>query len=383
MTDYCSHCFHEFMPIRAWFRCINNACSGRRVDDIYNKWHNITAPVVTGLAFAPSRADVALGLFGGIRRLKCSRCSAMTTVRLCPFCHEELAEDGVNVPHKIIALFGSTSAGKTCYLASALREFPIALNQFGYSGLISGDRSRELQRAFLPLFHQGELPRRTPAQQTKPIEFRLTTNNMDPCTMDIFDCGGEAVKSKSQIQINIKQAQLAKGFIFMIDPFQLINLRPQLQRMGVTLPPYQYDALPSNVLNSLIESFEGWGMSPGGMIQAPFAFIVSKMDVWRDTVYPRTSLHGPSAAIKAISPTVAQLDHSALEEESNTLKESLRKWDLGLSTLIEQRFERYMFFAASALGANPTSGTMSVPVNPERVELPLLWLADETEIISI
>lgn len=383
MADYCSWCFREFMPVRARFRCINNACPGRALDSVYNDSHGVIAPALTGLAFSPSRPNVALGVFGGIRRAKCPRCSVVTTVRLCPVCHDELAEDGANVPHSVIALFGSSSSGKTCYLATALKEFPTAVNHFGYSGLVSGDRSRELESALLPLHTQGILPRRTAKEQTRPIEFRLTTNNLEPRAMDIFDCGGEAVNSRSQIQINVKQAQLAKGFIFMIDPFQLIDLRPKIEQLGVPLPPYQNDARPANVLNRLVESFEGWGMSPGGMIQAPVAFVVSKLDVWRNTIDPGTSLHDPSAAIKTISSTSAQLDHSALEGESNTIKELLREWDLGLATLIEQRFERHMFFAVSALGANPVGGTMTVPVKSERVEFPLLWLADETEIISI
>lgn len=385
MVDYCSHCFHEFVSFRAWFRCTNYTCSGRKVDEVYNKWHNIASPVLTGMAIRPSRPDIALGVLGGIRKVKCPQCSILTTVRICPICHDELAEDGANVPHKVIALFGSSQSGKTCYLASALREFPNALNRFEYSGSVSGDRSRDLERKLLPLFTENLLPTRTPEQQTKPIEFRLTASNLAPCAMDIFDCGGEAVRSRSQIQFNVKQARIAKGFAFMIDPFQLEGLRKQLQALGVALPPYQYDALPSSTLNRLIESFEGWGMSPGGMIQAPFAFVVSKLDVWRETIDPKESVRRPSSAIKSTSSNFnsAQLDYSTLENESSTIKNKLREWDLGLSTLIEQRFERYMFFAVSALGASPVGGNMTVPVVPNRVELPLLWLANETEIISI
>lgn len=383
MANYCLHCFHEFMPLRAWFRCTNDSCSGRKVDNIYNSSHGGFAAPPTGLAFSPSLVKMTLGVLGGIKRLRCPVCSEETTKRICPFCHNELFEDSAKVPHKIIALFGSSSSGKTCYLASALLAFPTVLSKFGYNGHVSGDRSRELARKFSPLITEGRVPSRTVSQQSEPIVFRLTSDNVGSCSMDIFDCGGDAVSTRSQIQLNIKQARLAKGFIFMIDPYQLIDLRPLLQKAGIALTPNQYDDLPSNVLNRLIEAFEGWGMSPDGMIQAPFAFVVTKMDVWRDTISTRTPLHDPSAAVKHSSSTRADLDYSVIDVESDAIKEQLLKWDSNLCALIEQRFERYKFFAVSALGANPVGGIVPLPVRPDRVEIPMLWIAQETEIISI
>lgn len=201
--------------------------------------------------------------------------------------------------------------------------------------------------------------------------------------MDIFDCGGDSVASIKGIQGEVPQAQHAKGFIFTIDPFQLPNLRSKLQQRGVTLPPLQNAALPLDILQTLIEAFEEWGAASGGKIKTPVAFVVSKLDIWRDAIYPTSSLHRPSVAIRQISHLTAQLDHSALEDESDMVRAHLRVWDPMLCTLIEQTFERYSFFAVSALGKPPIDGMMTSPVEPDRVELPLLWLADETGVIAI
>lgn len=373
----CPYCYNVVNLSKVVFRCTGQTQAGRtacapRPDPLRQQFLNDGAPVMPIIAV---NGAPVLGKGGA----SCSDCGARSAVRCCPHCHSLLPHTLDN-DSPLYGLVGVRASGKTVMLAamhseltkSIARRFSAAIdNPGGGTGL-----AKQLQDYDAEMSKQGgQLPQQTQVgQKSAPAvyEWRYGVKGKVRSTIfSFYDNAGEDFASEDRA-LSIHYLGQVSGVILLLDPFSFPENVQRAADSGISLS--QSDG-PENVLGSLTSVLQmSHAVKKNKKITVPVAVVVSKIDAFFDQLPENHPLRQPSSKLGVFD-----------EAESRSLHDHMAAlvagWGGdGLLRSLEQNYESYRVFGASALGAEPNYRTGMVNARgrlPHRVAEPFLWLLAE------
>ncbi len=257
-TAMCPSCFHSFSLHRPLFRCIIPECAGQGEDEIYGRARGLTIPVMGRILQPSSRG------FATPRQAECDICHNISRAHICPHCHGELSYDIGLVDQYMIAIIGSSAAGKTHYIASLIHHLQQATGKnFGLTVRMLGDATQQRWEHdfYTPLFINKTRLQPTPsavvdAQIKVPLVLRVTFSRgrvRRAINISFFDTAGEDMALFSTMSLQNRYICLADGLILLLDPLQIPAVRQQITTLP--LPPVDPKAAPENIVGRLRDLF--------------------------------------------------------------------------------------------------------------------------------
>jgi GTPase SAR1 family protein len=307
--------------------------------------------------------------------------------RVCPRCHQHLPTKIDYMSNELIAIVGSTAAGKSHYITTLINELRTRpfLSQIGCRPLVSAEQETDDtydNDYFQPLYgRKEELPpttSRARRQAPRPLMFQLIRPHpvnfkTQRINLVFFDTAGEDVADSNVLgTVYNRYITRASGIILFIDPLQVTNLSSALASSG--RPGVAIDGKhgTDKVIERMVRVFQQQtSMKPGDQISIPTALVLSKADMlW--------NLPGVSKSSPLFQESLHQRgfdveDHLALKQEIVDLLEQS-----GGNAILEQAkasFKRYSFFAVTATGCSAGPQNHQFPaILPKRCVDPLLWI---------
>ena len=378
----CPYCYYRVDPRSIMIRCTGRPAPGREActlkeDPARNRGLGDSTPVLP--SFAPPRGRLSLGsaLSG-----ECPNCFGRSGIRVCPQCHSVLpASFGGRSP--MFGVVGVKGSGKTVMLTvlskelktSVARRFDASIDDVGSSALM-----RKMARWRDQMDSGGQLPESTaefnPAETVPAVlEWRYERKGVagisrdEATVLSFYDTAGEDLKTLEGTR-NQHYLAAADGLIVLLDPFGFRANRDRGLAMGI--PETQLEIEPVNVLGSITTMLrEEAGKGGRKKVDRPMAIVVSKIDAFFRDLPPEHPVRQPGSNRPLFDEAESRSVHDHIEA-------LIHDWD-GDDVLAHLRlnYERYRFFAASALGAEPeyrSERVNSRGVLPHRVAEPLLWL---------
>lgn len=388
-TITCPFCFEVFPSQSAMFRCSNPRCSGREEDTVYSEALGVRTPP-TGRAFSAAPRSGLLSRFSQeMPKAACDKCGKDTNVRICPSCHFELSHDAGLIDDYVIAIIGAKGTGKGHYLATLIHRLEHEVGTQFQAGLLRvGDvtRRRFKNDYEQPLFLRKEALEATLSGAVNlsvkvPMVFRLTIRdgrNTQAINLSFFDSAGEDMGSLDAMSIQAKYICHAAGIVFLLDPLQIDSVRQQLQGCpGVRLPPFDPDAEPASIVERLRELFERQqSLRATAKVKTPVAFALSKIDM----VMP---ILAPGSALLRTGEHFGYYNLSDSQSVHTEVWNYLQNWmGPGFDNRVASAFDKYRYFAVSALGRSPDEKGKLEAISSIRVEDPFLWLLCEMGLIK-
>jgi hypothetical protein len=315
----------------------------------------------------------------------CPNCSNPAFERVCPDCKAEIAPP---VGPKTIAVVGSSSSGKTCFITALIRQIKTVLARRDSlrAGLIWEDQP---SRNYFDLQHKSIFVEHTvpdPTQKNAPIKtIRITVRYPHPrksrqtvVSLCFPDPAGEPLESMDQPYF-ADFLQQSEAIMLMVDPFATDVFKDR-ERLRGSEDYFAIESLRDATapLNKVVTALRGENRR--GQLSQKLAVVVTKCDA--DGVFnPDKELDedGYPYAEQGV-PYDSKLAKRMSDAVSRHLHDDLML--PGLVATAEAEFKYVHFFAASALGVAPEKKMMpdgSIMLymenpNPRRVEEPLLWI---------
>jgi hypothetical protein len=283
--------------------------------------------------------------------------------RACPNCAHPLPVDIDDRRIVTIAVLGTSSAGKTHYLASAMYQAcrmqgldPVGCDQFEADDLTA---KRYHEEYFEPLFVQKRTLASTNLDagvQFRPLVYRVRFRNSLPCSILFHDVSGEMLYDP---EMRARYAQFiyrADGAIFLIDPDQLAIPRGHTSRHGPA----------SSATYNQADMLISWLSNISQTI--PVAVTLSKSDL------VTAAFPGSFKWFSQPSPSSSADWSREMGEISREVLELFRRLDAhDLVAASRRRGNSTTFHAVTALGGNPDE--MSIEhIQPRRCLDPLVTL---------
>ncbi|HBU42755.1 TRAFAC clade GTPase domain-containing protein [Microbacterium sp. UBA837] len=290
------------------------------------------------------------------------------------------------LPHSITAesplfgLVGVRASGKTVMLSAlhseltktVARRFDAAIdNPGGGTGL-----AKVLQDLNAEMAHEGGLlPQQTQVgQKSAPAvyEWRYAQNGRTRSTIfSFYDNAGEDFASEDRA-LSIHYLGQVSGVILLLDPFSFPENAARAADRGVSLSASDG---PEAVLGSLTAVLRmSHSVKQNKKIPVPVAVVVSKIDAFFDEIPHNHPLRQPASKL----PLFDEAESKSLHDHMAAL---IARWGGdGLLRSLEQNYDTYRVFGASALGAEPDyrAGVINARGRlPHRVAEPFLWLLAE------
>ena len=389
---HCPFCFETFGPHEIVFRCLNRLCPERREDPVYanarsnmqNIDGNVGSALMGNVIDPSSQADQRKPLLwerGTLpRSATCSFCGKESKTYLCPKCHFELPHDLERVRQLTIAIVGSRGGGKSFLIGSfvhGLETYLVSSMDMTVSMLDDDTQKRWLRDFYLPIFHDKTiLPPNSPAEVDMrvriPLILRLTRTGRlrnHSANLSLFDSSGEDMNNSLTISEHVRSILYADGLVFVIDPWQIRQVRDRLANPAIQ--PAKIDAMsnPENLLDRLVGILEREKIvKPNAKIPIPLALVVTKIDTL-------TPLLDPSSILVNAGTHHHGLNLKEIETVNEEMKGWLGRWlTPGFLKKVEQRFTSYSYFGVSALGEQRDPGPQLEVLDALRVEEPFFWL---------
>ena len=373
----CPYCYNPIKLNKVVFRCTGQAQAGRtacvpRPDPLRQQFLNDGAPAMPIIAASGVQVQ-------GKGSASCLDCGARSAARCCPHCHSLLPHTLDN-GSPLYGLVGVRASGKTVMLAamhneltkSIARRFSAAIdNPGGGTGL-----AKQLQNYDAEMSKEGgRLPQQTQVgQKSAPAvyEWRYDVKGkMRSTIFSFYDNAGEDFASEDRA-LSIHYLGEVSGVMLLLDPFSFPENMQRATDKGISLS--QSDG-PENVLGSLTSVLRmSHSVKRNKKIKVPVAVVVSKIDAFFDQLPENHPLREPSSKLGVFD----EAESLSLHDHMTAL---VAGWGGdGLLRSLEQNYETYRVFGASALGAEPDyhSGTVNARGRlPHRVAEPFLWLLSE------
>ncbi|MBQ7373065.1 MAG: GTPase domain-containing protein [Clostridia bacterium] len=283
---------------------------------------------------------------------------------VCPYCDHNLKDGGRHV-EILIPVVGGASAGKTCFITSAMmaiEKHAVANNlQYKYSPTSTDNFVRDKTA-----MEHGITPEKTGETRLNYYQFYLTPNGEKIKNLiSLCDIAGEAYNDTSEISKQIGY-KFANAFILVVDPFSIIKYKKE-QGIGFNATQYKTSEFRlDDVLSSLITVLENMHcLNSKNMIKTDVVVVFNKCD-YAD-LYNR--LGAP-----AIKNYLAR--HNATEYQAqNVLCENflIEYEESNFLNTIKSKFKSVQFFACSSLGHIENGRAFS----PKGVAEPMLWIIDK------
>lgn len=387
---HCPFCFESFGAHEILFRCLTRDCKGRKEDPVYanarshaqNIGRNVGTALMGNVIDPSGGVDERKRLWERAlpRSVICSFCGKESRAYLCPKCHFELPHDIERVRQWTIAIVGSRGGGKSFLIGSfvhGLETHLVESMDMTMSMLDDDTQERWLKDFYWPIFRDKTLlPPTEPAEVDMrvriPLMLRLTRTGLlrnYSANLSLFDSSGEDMNKSRTISEHVRSILFADGLVFVIDPWQIRQVRDQLADLTIQPAVINEMSSPERLLDRLCGTFEREGIvKEGAKIPIPLALVVTKIDTLRP-------LLDPSSILANASTHNHKLNLKEIATVSEEVKSWLGRWlTPGFLKKVEQRFTSYSYFGVSALGEQLDSGSRLEVLDALRVEEPFFWL---------
>lgn len=293
--------------------------------------------------------------------------------RICPKCHNPLPLSYGKKPVKMISIIGVTGSGKTVYISQLLKHIDEDVNKAGLSAFyLSSNESDFVEHN--KVAKNVPLPdSTTPGTLSQPMFYDIVQsvngfkNKED--TIVLYDIAGENCQTTtdengittSGAEKMIKFApfvQNSNGIILLIDPKQLKFVEGDGDEKA-----------PSEVLNTLHNV-----IAKEGHCKTPIAICISKSDQCA-SILPEIASDDVQCSDADISGLPkCEFDGRTYNQLQQGLTELMKKNANSVCQKLNTQYERYNFFALSAIGCEAGNNGPIYEPSPKRIEEPILWL---------
>jgi GTPase SAR1 family protein len=319
--------------------------------------------------------------------------------RKCPHCGELLPTnmDDPRVENYIIAIVGAAAAGKSHYIAAAIRELrEQAQHLVGYTEL-TADRTTQkeyLDNYYGPLFREKRhIPYNRPTfdPTRKPLVYRMTLPVPGPepivrnVNLFLYDAAGEQIVNENQAVRYSRYLLHASAIIFLADPQKMDGIVRNLPFHLRPAPPGPNDPQgvdkAMDVLNNVLGLITRMkGLAPGTPLSLPIAVTVSKSDILK-------SLSGLANQPYFIRKAPPYYQKTALLNDLQVVNREvynfLQKFGDEPLLYVHQRSTAVGYFAISATGYPKQPDNTYPAVEPVRCLDPLLWILWRLGILTV
>jgi len=301
-----------------------------------------------------------------------------TSMRICPYCHNNIPPSAGFSPSTIISLVGGSKAGKSIYFTSLIHTLKsvTSLNFEISCTPITGETGRKFKSHYEdPLITNGYVPDR-PRQEIPQAPLVFTLSFADNSKPDIhivfFEAADEAMADSAYANIYAAHIRNSSGMLFLIDPLQFHAVNRKILTLNHMSDDLSATNDPAEVLGSLVENYIY--KQANGVSDIPTAAVLTKTDLLvalghhGEYIHPRSNLFARYIHNKYFN--LSQFD--AVNYEADAF---IHQADPNFHNALKRHFTNHGFFGASALGAHPELIHQQVAAfAPARVDEPFLWL---------
>ena len=301
-----------------------------------------------------------------------------TSVRLCPYCHNNILPSAGLSPSTVISLVGGALAGKSVYLTSLIHTLKTAtsLNFDMFCMPITGEIGRKFKIQYEePLIENGQLL--DPTLKDMPQEpfvftFSFTDSSRPEINIAFFDVAGEGMADDDYMDIYAAHVRNSSGLLFLVDPLQFRAIGHRTKMLNNLKNDLSTLSEPMEVLGSLVENYVHKQIS--GVSDIPTAVVLTKTDLLLahssqgEYIHHRSNLYARYAHRGYFNLSQSDAVNYELEAFLDMIDPNFRN-------ALQRRFSNLGFFGVSALGATPdTVHNRVVSFAPVRVDEPFLWI---------
>jgi len=368
---------HRHPQDKIYSACSNGRCSAKEREVLPEK------PVDCRYhLFRPKRVDLPV----------CPTCGQFASVRVCPECKYEIPAP--NGPFTI-AVVGSSSSGKTCFITMLIHQIKTYLARpdlLRTSAEFETQAGREyFDDKYRKIFVEKCVPEANQKESTIktiqitvrfPLEPRFPFYRKSQAVLSLGfpDPSGEPLEDMEHPYF-CEFLQTCSAVLLMVDPFAMLAYQNKLRDAGEDVSSYLYLRDATYPLNKVIKAIRM--QSPKGMLKQQLAVVLTKCDAEglfnpdrEYDVKPDGSREKfPKHGIPYMPKLTDRISQRVAEHLTN---------DLGMASLVamaENNFRDVRFFAASALGSAPVTEVRDgeevkrlIDPEPTRVEEPFLWI---------
>jgi len=277
-------------------------------------------------------------------------------------------------PEVVIPIIGGTATGKSSFLA-AWTVYTLGQLQFRYGVDVTCPFSGGVEYAAdcFSRFQQGIPPDKTSIRNPQGIGMDIVSRtNRKGVRLYLYDPAGEVFDPLGDESENtltpFEYYDFMDGAFFMIDPFSLPVFQKRYPQS--LLNKHGFEASVKRTEDScekFIRGLYAHNLALNEYHHASCAVVITKADA-----FDLDSLIGKSAARKRMANDSGLSFEDALDK---VCAMQLKEWGMGrVIDLLESHFKEVRCFSVSAFGHPPESG---VPFEPQRIELPVLWLLNK------
>jgi len=281
----------------------------------------------------------------------------------CPGCNKPI--DAKESRPIVIPVIGAPSVGKTCFVTSFvyyLKEdiSPAEETQFEFTDPISS----HTYESNLSAFEQGSAPLKTVETHPTAINiFLKLKNQLIRRILYLYDPAGEAYLDTSNTQVH-RFYDYFHGAFFLIDPFSIPAFYQEYidkinqEEVKPSIEPLEdvYDRI-------IINLEKNYGIKPNQKVKAPFAIILTKVDV--ADLEDKFGL-AAGAQIQASDPKHFSSVDDGIHE---ACRKFLEEYDMGhMLAKFEAKFKNFRFFSVASKGQTSV-----------RIQAPSKWLLSKID----
>lgn len=396
-TFICPYCFEKHKLSEVQFRCTNRRC--KDFDDIeMTKYENgnLKMPKQGKRTFSAAGKTA----FTVLKSASCPDCGKTTYKHICPSCHNELPESTLTGRDMIISIVGSRATGKSHFVGVIIKELRDRIS-VSFGGSLEGfaDSYQRWENNFgdklYNTFEKLELTQSSVQNVDngayRPLIFKLKLKkksllkeSIDSFTFVFFDTAGEDLNDEDTMNTVNKYICKSAGIIFLLDPMQIPAVSSQLDESVVKRAAgidWRTAAKADDIMTRVSRLIRNdKHMSETKKIDIPVAAVFSKFDAIESLVPADCTIHNPS-------PHCSEkcFDLSDWHNVNSEIVALLHEWNAdAFISQLETNYNRFSYFAASALGLNnnPTSDGRIQKPRPHRIEDAILWILMENGVVK-
>ncbi|MCL2378853.1 MAG: hypothetical protein FWC77_06985 [Defluviitaleaceae bacterium] len=301
-----------------------------------------------------------------------------TSVRLCPYCHNNIQPSAGFSPSAIISLVGAGGVGKSVYLTCLIHALKAtaSLDFEMFCSPVSNETARKFRAKYEdPLIENGYLPEST--QKSNPQEPLIFTLSFDKgskpdVNIAFFDVAGEGMAVSAYMDIYAAHIRNSSGVLFLMDPLQFRAISRKTQLLNNLNNEQGAVIEPMEALSSLVDNYIH--KQPDGVSNIPTAAILTKTDLMVAHSHKGEYIH-PRSNLYARYTHRGYFNLSQFEAVNYEVDGFLHLVDPNFRNGLKRRFAHLGLFGVSALGAQPDTVQGRVSnFAPVRVEEPFLWI---------
>ncbi len=274
--------------------------------------------------------------------------------RLCGNCKRPLIHrSGLEMPVYPVALFGAPNSGKTVYLHQTIEELLSKWNKGRNECYIDSPEDKGKHKTIIERLKKGGVPAKTRAVQNAIGMALMIPEWRLRALIHFYDSAGERYEDLEQFR-DMGVVQFLRCAFLLIDPFSLPNSKILLGKEA----DQKAEIVVNHLLTAVIPMRND---NPLAMDAIPIAVILTRCDELPGEKYPEfknLNSNPPSS------------------EDCKRIFEKLG--GTSLIRLLESNFKNIEFFAVSALGRPPNTG--SGPFVPQGVIHPLRYLLSHKQL---